>query len=85
MDLGGCERFEGGKVERFGEGIDTRVLQELVASFVDGWGGGVMLEVARAGDLAWEVVAGVEEFEEAAYGVQVFVNEVNATFLWSID
>jgi hypothetical protein len=53
----------------------------LVARLVDEGCGGVALEIAGPGDLAREVVAGVQEFEEAAYGVEVFVYEVDSALL----
>ena len=81
VDLGGCERFKGGEVEGFGKRVDSCVLEELVTGLVDERGAWVTLEIARAGDLAGEVVACVEEFEEASNGVEVLVNEVDAALL----
>lgn len=57
------------------------MLEELVAGLVDLGSRGVALEIACVENLAWEVVAGVEELEEAAYSVEVLVYEVDATFL----
>ena len=61
--------------------VDARVLQQLVAALVDFRCIGVLLEVASAGYLAWEVVAGVEELEEASDGIEILVNEVNSALL----
>lgn len=84
VDLGRGERFEGGEGERLAQGVDAGVLEELVAGLVDEGRGGVALEVAGAGDLAGEVVACVEELEEAADGVEVFVYEVDSALLFVV-
>lgn len=60
------------------------MLEELITCFVDCWCRRIALEIAGSGDLAGEVVACVEEFEEAAYCVEILVNEVDATFLSSL-
>jgi hypothetical protein len=41
----------------------------------------VLLEISCAGKFAREVVACVQEFEEASHGVEVFVNKVNSALL----
>ena len=81
VDLGRRQGLQRGEAERVAEGVDARVLEELVARLVDGGRAGVALELARAGHLAREVVARVEEFEEAAYGVEVLVYEVDTALL----
>jgi hypothetical protein len=77
VDLGGGERLEGAEAVALGEGVDARVLEQLVARVVDLGQAGVGLEDALAGDLAGEVLAGVEVLEEAADGVDVVVEELN--------
>lgn len=59
------------------------MLQKLVTGLVDFGGGWVSFKVSGASDLAWEVVASVEEFEEASNGIEVFIDEVNSAFLIS--
>lgn len=73
VNFAACEGFESGEGKGLAERIDACVFEELVARLVDEGSRGVALEITTAGDLAWEVVACVEEFEEAAYGVEVFV------------
>lgn len=85
VDLRASERFQVGERERVGEGVDAGVLEELIACFIDGGRVGVALQIAGVGELAREVVACVEEFEEAAHGVQVFVYEVDAAILWLLS
>jgi len=82
VDFAGGEGFEGGEGKGIAEGIDTGVLEQLVACLVNERRSGVALEIAGPGDLAGEVVACVEEFEEAAYGVEIFVYEVDSAFLF---
>lgn len=76
VDLGGSEDAEGADVERLGEGVDAGVLEELGAGVVEGGDGGVGFEGALAGQLAGEVLAGVEVFEEAGDGVDVVFEEL---------
>jgi len=57
------------------------MFEELVTGFVDEGYGRVALEISCASYLFGEIVAGVEEFEEAAYGVEVFVYEVDSSLL----
>ena len=52
------------------------MLEELVSGVVDGGGARVVLEDALAGELLGEVLACVEELEEATYGLDVLVWEV---------
>lgn len=35
------------------------------------------LEIAGSGDFAGEVIACIEEFEEASYGIEILVHEGN--------
>jgi hypothetical protein len=81
VDLGGSQRLEGREAESFGQRVDSCVFEELVACLVNLWCIGVPLEVPCAWDFAGEVVAGVEELEEASNSVKVFVYEVNSTLL----
>ncbi len=57
------------------------MLEELVACLINLWRIGIAFEIARVEDLAWEVVASIEKLEEAAYGIQIFVDEVDAALL----
>jgi hypothetical protein len=57
------------------------VLEELITRFVDCWCCGVAFQIAGSGEFAGEVVACIEEFKEAAYCVEIFVDEIDATFL----
>jgi hypothetical protein len=59
------------------------MLEQLVASLVDGGDICVGFQVARAGDLTREVVARVEVFKEAANGVEIFVYEIDSALLWA--
>ena len=61
-------------MEVLSEGVDTRVLEQLITSLVDLGRCNVALEIAGPGDLAREVVVCVEVLEEAADGVEVFVD-----------
>jgi hypothetical protein len=81
VDLRGGERLEGGQAERFGQRVDACVLEELVACLIDVGRVRVLLEISCAGKFAREVVACVQEFEEASNGVEVFVNKVNSALL----
>lgn len=86
MDLGAGECLEGVDAELLRQSVDAGVLEELVAGVVDGGGGGVVLEDALAGELLGEVLSGVEEFEEAAYSVDVLLGEVDlAGLVWSVS
>lgn len=58
------------------------MFQELVARVVDLGQGRVRLELARVAELAREVLARVEELEEAAYRIDVFVRELDLAGLY---
>ena len=77
MDLGGGEGAQVRDLELLGQGVDSRVLQELLAGLVDLWYGGVSLELSLAGDLLGEVVARVEIFKEAADCVYILGGELD--------
>lgn len=81
VDLGRGELLEELHAELLGEGVDARVAQEVVARVVEPGHAGVVLELALPGDLAREVLARVEELEEAAHGVVVFFGELNLSWL----
>ena len=76
VDLGAGEGLEGVDAELLRQGVDASVLEELVARVIDGGGSRVVFEDALARELLGEVLARVEELEEAAYGVDVLVGEV---------
>jgi hypothetical protein len=81
VDLGGGEGAQDGEAEGLGEGVDARVLEQLVAGLVDVGRRGVGLEISRARDLPREVVPRVQELEETPDGVEVLVDEVDAPVL----
>lgn len=81
MDLARCQVLELLEAELLGEGVDAGMLEQLVARVVDLGQGRVRLEFARVAELAGEVLARVEELEEAAYCVDVFVRELNLAWL----
>ena len=85
VDLAARERPELGEAELAREGVDARVAEELGAVVVDGGDGGVRLEGSLAGELAGEVVARVEVFEEAADAVDVFLCEVDVAGLYFVS
>ena len=58
--------------ELFGQCVDFCVLEELGAGFVDCGGRGIGCEDAR-GEFGGEVFAGVEVFQETAYGFEIGV------------
>lgn len=60
------------------------MFEKLVTRLVDKGSIRIALEIAGAGDLAWEVVACVEVFEEASHGIEIFVNEVDAALLFAL-
>lgn len=53
------------------------MFEQLDARVVDRWDGGIVLETSLAGQLAGEIFLGIQEFEEAADGIDVFVWEVD--------
>jgi hypothetical protein len=77
VDFRAREAAETGDAKLFGNGVDARVLEELVARVVDLGDRGVVFQDALARELAREVLAGVEVFEEAAGGVEVFGGELD--------
>lgn len=81
MNLRARKGFERRKIEGLCEGVDSSVLQQLVSRFINERSVWVALEVAGPWDLPWEVISGIEEFEEASHGVEIFVNQINAAFL----
>jgi len=83
VDLGGCEGLEAGQVKCIRECVDAGVLEELVTGLVDFWESRVALEIAGAGKFAWEIIASVQELEEASDGVEVFVDQINSALLIS--
>jgi hypothetical protein len=60
------------------------MLEELITGFVDHGSRGVALEVSCTGNFAGEVVACVEEFEEAAYSVEIFIYEIDPALLFTL-
>ena len=60
------------------------MLEELITGFVNHGSRWVALEVSCPGNFAGEVVACVEEFEEAAYSVEIFVYEVDSALLFTL-
>ena len=84
VDLGAGERAQGADAKLLAEGVDTRVLEELVARVVDGRRRGVVLEDALAGELLGEVLARIEEFEEDADGLDVLFEEFDGARLQSL-
>lgn len=81
VNLGAGERAEAGNTEFLSQGVDARVLQQLCAVRIDFGSRGILLEGARTGDLAGEVLSRVEELEEASDRVKVFTDELNLTRL----
>lgn len=53
------------------------MLEQLNARVVDRWDGGIVFEASLARQLAGEIFLGIQEFEEAADGIDVFVWEVD--------
>ena len=83
VDLRGRQALERRQRQHLAERVDARVLEELVACLVNAGDGRVDFELAAAGQPAWEVVACVEEFEEAADGLDVLVYQVDSGVLWA--
>jgi hypothetical protein len=63
--------------EFLGQGVGPRMLEQLVTRLVDVGYRGVGFERLLAGDLAREVVSGVEKLEEAADRVDIVGGELN--------
>jgi hypothetical protein len=59
VDLRRSEGLEGGQAERFGERVDSCVLEELVACLVDFGRVRVSLEISCARELAGKVVSSI--------------------------
>ena len=81
VNLRAGEVLQPGNLELLGERVDTGMLKELVSSFIHLRDAVVGLQLALAGDLLGEVVAGVEKFEEAANGIDIVASEFNLTRL----
>lgn len=81
VDLVGGQRLQRGDAPFLRQRVDLCVLEQLDARVVDGRDRGVVLERPLARDLAREVLARVEELEEAADGVQVLVGELDVARL----
>lgn len=81
VDLGAGEGAQVGDLELLGQGIDTSVLQELIAALVDLRDRGIGFEGTLAGNLPGEIVASIQELEEAADSVNVFGCELQLTRL----
>lgn len=82
VDLVGREVLEVGEAELLGDGVHARVLEKLLAREVDLGNRGVLLQRALAGNLLGEVIACVQELEEAAHGVDVFGGELDLAGLF---
>jgi hypothetical protein len=81
MNLATRKALQPRKVKRFRQGVDARMLEELITRLINSWGRGVALQVSGTCDFAGEIVACVEELEETSYGVEIFVYEVNSPLL----
>lgn len=76
VDLAAREAPQLVHAELLGQRVDARMLQQLLTCLVYGGYGGVLLQQSLARQLLREVVARVEEFEEAADGVELVGWEV---------
>ena len=81
MNLATRKALQPRKVKRFRQGVDARMLEELITRLINSWGRGVALQVSGTCDFAGEIVACVEELEETSYGVEIFVYEVDSSLL----
>lgn len=77
VNLGAGEGAQGGHAELVGQRVHARVLEQLDAVLIDLGEGRVRLERARAGQLLGEVLARVQELEEAADGLDVLFGELD--------
>lgn len=77
VDFGRRERLQSGDAPFLSQGIDPCVLEQLNARVVDSRDRGIVFEVSLARQLAGEVFLGIQEFEETADGIDVFVWEVD--------
>jgi hypothetical protein len=82
VDFARGEVLEVRQAKLLGERVDLCVLEQLLARHVDIGDRRVLLERPVAGDLPREVVACVEELEEAADGVDVLTGELNLAGLF---
>lgn len=82
VDLARRQVLEAGQAELVGQRVHARVLEQLVARHVHLGDRRVLLERPLAGNLAREVVARVQELEEAADRVEVFVGEFDLARLF---
>lgn len=57
------------------------MFEQLDARIVDCWNGGIVFEASLARQLAGEVFVGIQELEEAADGIDIFVWEVDLSRL----
>lgn len=81
VDLGAGKVLERGDLKLLRQGVHASMLQELFATLVHLRDRGVGLERSLSGDLLGEVVASVEELEEAADTVNVFGGELDLAWL----
>ena len=81
VDLGAGERLQRREVEGLGERVNASMLEQLISSLINFRGIWISLQVSGIGDFAGKVVASVQVFEEASYGIEVFVNQVYSTVL----
>jgi hypothetical protein len=72
-----AQALELGKAKLLGQRVHLGVLEELVARHVDIGNRGMLLEGALARYLLGEVVACVEELEEAPDGVNVLAGKLD--------
>lgn len=82
VDLAVSQLLELRHAELISQDIDASVLEELVAGGVEIWSGWVVDEAVGVGDLLGEVLAGIEELEEASDGIDWLI-EVKSTSLKS--
>lgn len=80
MNLAGRQTLELFHAKLLCQGINARMLQQLIARLVYGRYARLCFELARAWDLLGIVVARIEKLEEASYGVNV-VAELNLSRL----
>lgn len=81
VDFGRRERLQRGDAPFLSQGVDPCVFEQLDARVVDGWNSGIVFEASLARQLAREVFVSIQEFEEAADGIDVFVWEVDLSRL----
>lgn len=81
VDLAVSQLLELGHAELVSQDVDASVLEELVACGVEIWGGWVVDEAVGVGDLLWEVLASVEELEEASDGIEWLIEVKGANLV----